>query len=75
MIWDTDSINMWILTDEACRLTNFRVLRHNNVITISKEAQNDPLHKSLASYIQKQRISEDFSLFSCPNIKMTIMMS
>ena len=23
IIWDTDSINMWILADEACRFTNF----------------------------------------------------
>ena len=22
IIWDTDSINMWILADEACRFTN-----------------------------------------------------
>ena len=22
IIWDTDSINMWILGDEACRFTN-----------------------------------------------------
>ena len=23
IIWDTDSINMWILADEACRFANF----------------------------------------------------
>ena len=23
IIWDTDSINMWILVDKACRFTNF----------------------------------------------------
>ena len=23
VIWDTDSINMWILADKACRFTNF----------------------------------------------------
>ena len=23
IIWDTDSINMWILADEACRFINF----------------------------------------------------
>ena len=35
IIWDTASINMWILADEACRFTNFsNILRHNDVITI-----------------------------------------
>ena len=33
-IWDTNSKNMWILADEACRITNFHLLRHNDVITI-----------------------------------------
>ena len=23
IIWDTNSRNMWILADEACRITNF----------------------------------------------------
>ena len=23
IIWDTDSINMWILADQVCRFTNF----------------------------------------------------
>ena len=36
IIWDTNSINMWILADEACRFTNFSnimsQLRHNDFI-------------------------------------------
>ena len=34
IIWDTNSINIWILTDEACRLLIFQILRHNDIITI-----------------------------------------
>ena len=34
IICDTDSINMWILIDEACSFTIFQILRHDDVITI-----------------------------------------
>ena len=34
IIWDANSINMWILADEACHFTNFQILHHNHVITI-----------------------------------------
>ena len=34
IIWETDSINMWILADEVVLLI-FQILRHNDVITIS----------------------------------------
>ena len=34
IIWNTNSRNMWILADEACRFTYFQILRHNDVITI-----------------------------------------
>ena len=35
IIWDTNSIYIWTLADEAFRFTNFSILRHNDVITIS----------------------------------------
>ena len=31
---DTESINMWISADEAYRFTDFRILRHHDIITI-----------------------------------------
>ena len=34
-IWDTNSINKGVLADEVCRFTNFQILHHNDVITIS----------------------------------------
>ena len=34
IICDIDSINMWILADEACRLPIFQILRYNDVILI-----------------------------------------
>ena len=36
VIYDAESINMymWILAEEACRFTNFQILRYNDVITI-----------------------------------------
>ena len=34
VICDAESINMWILADEACRFANFSNIRHNDIITI-----------------------------------------
>ena len=35
IIWATNSMNMWILAAETCRFTNFKILHHNDLITIS----------------------------------------
>ena len=34
IICDTDSINRWILADEASHFTSFQILCHNDIITI-----------------------------------------